>query len=99
VLDAVKRGLAVPDDQLPKFPRAPRWDRDPEFDSNVTKLKAIRDAAAERLGLDPGVICSRERLEIIARKRPKGVEELTEIPDLRRWQIELLGADFITALK
>lgn len=99
ILDAVRRGLAVPDANLPKFPRAPRWDRDPEFDDNVTHLKAVRDAAAHRLELDPGVLCSRERLETIARKRPKDVIELNEIPDLRRWQIGVLGADFIQALR
>ena len=99
VLDAVRRGQAVEDDALPKFPRAPRWDRDPEFDDNVAKLKAIRDATAEKLELDPGVLCSRERLEIIARKRPKEVEDLVDVPDLRRWQIELLGAPFVAALK
>jgi ribonuclease D len=99
ILEAVKRGQVIADDALPKFPRAPRWDRDPEFDENVTKLKAIRDTAADQLGLDPGVLCSRERLEIIARKRPKAVEELLEVPDLRRWQIDLLGANFVAALK
>jgi ribonuclease D len=99
ILAAVRRGLAVPDNALPKFPKAPRWDRDPEFDDNVTQLKAVRDAAAHHLELDPGVLCSRERLEAIARKRPKSIDELSEIPDLRRWQITVLGPDFIAALK
>jgi len=27
------------------------------------------------------------------------VEELTEIPDFRRWQIEQLGEDFVRALR
>ena len=47
VLDAVKRGLAVPDAQLPKFPRSARWDKDPDFDAKVSKLKAVRDDAAQ----------------------------------------------------
>jgi len=98
VLGAVQRGQAVPEADLPKFPRAPRWARDPEFDTNVAKLKTVRDTTAARLELDPGVICSRERLEMIARKRPRAIEELSDIPDLRRWQIGLLGRDFIGAL-
>lgn len=99
ILEAVRRGLAVPDSALPKFPRAPRWERDPDFDDNVTQLKAVRDAAAHRLELDPGVLCSRERLEIIARKKPTAIDELSDVPDLRRWQIGVLGADFIAALR
>jgi len=99
ILAAVARGVAVPDSELPRFPRAQRWERDPDFDDIVSRLKSVRDAAAVRLDLDPGVLSSRERLEAVARRRPKSVEELAEIPDLRRWQIEQLGGDFVRALR
>jgi len=99
LLDAVQRGLAVPEADLPRFPRAPRWDRDPDFDSNVAKLKSVRDAAAARLKLDPGVLCARDRMEAVARRKPKAVEELAEIPELRRWQASVLGSDFVAALR
>lgn len=99
LLDAVGRGLAVPEADLPRFPRAPRWDRDPDFDSNVAKLKAARDAAAARLKLDPGVLCARDRIEAVARRKPGAVEELAEIPELRRWQASVLGSDFVAALR
>jgi ribonuclease D len=99
LLDAVRRGLAVPDADLPRFPRAARWDRDPEFDARVTALKTARDAAAKRLILDPGVLCSRDRLEAVARRNPATLDELTEIPELRRWQTAELGQDFLTALE
>jgi ribonuclease D len=98
ILAAVQRGAAVPEAQLPRFPRAQRWERDPDFDDVVARLKTVRDAAAARLDLDPGVLCPRERLEAVARKRPSSIEELGEIPELRRWQIEQLGDDFIRAL-
>jgi len=99
LLDAVRRALAVPDAELPKFPRAARWDRDPEFDSRVSALKTARDAAAKRLELDPGVLCSRDRLEAVARKNPVSVEEVAEVPELRRWQVGELAADFVKALE
>ena len=98
ILAAVRRGVAVPDDQLPRFPRAPRWERDPDFDVRVTQLKAVRDAAAQRLGLDPGFLCSRDRLEAIARRRPGSLEELAEVTELRRWQVAELGEAFLSAL-
>ena len=97
MLAAVKRGMEVPEDQLPKFPRAPRWDRDADFDNRVNALRTAREEAAQRLGLDPGFLCAREKLETIARKRPKTLEELAEVPDLRRWQIEVLGPAFLKA--
>jgi ribonuclease D len=99
LLDAVARGRAVPESELPRFPRAPRWARDPEYENRVSRLKAVRDRAAVALDLDPGVLCPRERLEAIARKNPESVDELREIPDLRQWQIEVLGEDFVRALR
>jgi ribonuclease D len=98
VLEAVARGLAVPEAELPRFPRAPRWERDPDFDDRVSRVRAVRDEAARQLDLDPGVLCSRDRLESVARKRPTTVEELAALPDLRRWQVEVLGAELVRAL-
>lgn len=99
ILEAVQRGLAVADEHLPRFPRSPRWDREDDFDARVTKLKSVRDAAATRLNLDPGVLCSRERLEAIARKKPAKVSDLDDVPGLRRWQIAEMGDAFIEALR
>jgi ribonuclease D len=98
ILAAIKRGVDLPDAELPRFPKAPRWERDPEFDARVTALRTVRDAAATRLDLDPGVLCSRDRLEAVARRNPSTKEELAEIPELRRWQVDALGADFLEAL-
>ncbi len=99
LLAAVRRGLAVPENELPRFPRAPRWERDPDFDARVLALKAVRDEAAQRLDLDPGVLGARERLEAVARKKPATLEELAEIPELRRWQVEVMGQGFVRALE
>ena len=98
LLDAVRRALAIPDAELPKFPRAARWDRDPEFDARVSALKSARDAAAKRLELDPGVLCSRDRMEAVARRNPASVEEVAEVTELRRWQVRELGEAFVAAL-
>jgi ribonuclease D len=98
LLDAVSRALAVPETELPKFPRAARWDRDPEFDARVSALKTARDAAAKRMQLDPGVLCSRDRLEAVARRNPATVEEVAEVNELRRWQVAELAEAFVEAL-
>ena len=98
ILEAIGRGLAVPEAELPRFPKSPRWDRDPDFDHKVGALKAVRDAAATRLDLDPGVLCSRERLEAVVRLLPREVDDLTRIPEFRRWQIAEMGAGFVQAL-
>ncbi|HEU5185942.1 MAG TPA: HRDC domain-containing protein [Gemmatimonadaceae bacterium] len=99
LLEALKRGDAVREADLPKFPRAQRWDRDADFEENVTRLKRVRDEAAKRLSIDPGVLCSRDRLEAVARRKPGTLADLSELKDLRRWQIEVLGTEFLRAIK
>ena len=98
LLDTVQRALAVPESDLPRFPRAARWDRDPDFDARVSALKTARDAAAKRLTLDPGVLCSRDRMEAVARRNPETVAEVSEVTELRRWQVSELGSAFVAAL-
>ena len=97
-LQAVVRGNAVPESELPRFPKSVRWDRDPDFDDRVAKLKSVRDVVATKLDLDPGVLCSRDRMEAVARRKPRHVDELAELTELRKWQVEVLGADFVKAL-
>lgn len=98
LLAAVARGLEVPEAELPRFPKAARWDRDPEFEHKVGALKAVRDAAAQRLELDPGVLCSRDRMEAVARLLPQEPAALERIPELRKWQVAELGEGFVKAL-
>lgn len=97
LLEAVARGLAVPDAELPRFPRAPRWERDPDFDDRLARVKAVRDRVAEQLELDPGVLFSRDRLEAVSRTKPGSVEELAAIGGVRGWQVEVLGEELLRA--
>ena len=97
-LQAIVRGNEVAEADLPRFPKAARWDREADFDDRVGRLKAVRDALATDLDLDPGVLCSRDRMEAVARRRPIHVDDLQELPDLRKWQIEVLGPGFVKAL-
>ncbi len=99
MLDAVARGRAVPENDLPRFPKSPRWDRDPNFDERVSRLKRVRDTVAAHLDLDPGVLCARDRMEAVARRKPTHVSQMQEIPEMRGWQSEVLGAEFVKALR
>lgn len=99
MLDAIRRGAAVPDADLPRFPKSARWDRDPKFDVKLGALKGVRESVAKDLDLDPGVLCAGNRLEAVARKNPRTQAELLEVTELRRWQVEVLGDGFLKALK
>lgn len=98
LLAAIERGFAVPEKEVPRFPRGERRSADPKFELCVERLKAVRNTAAERLVLDPGVLCPNGTLEAVARAMPKAAGALEEIPEMRKWQVEVLGEDFLKAL-
>lgn len=99
ILGAIANGLAVGEESLPKYPKSLRWQKDPDFDRRATLLKGARDVAAKRLQLDPGVLCSRERIEAVARRNPGTMDELAEVSEIRKWQAKELGSDFLRALQ
>ena len=98
LLEAVARGLAVPEADLPRFERTRRPPPDPAFDARFERLKTARNAAAERLGLQPGVLCPNGILEGIARVEPKSVDEMSKVEGMRKWQREVLGAELLAAV-
>jgi ribonuclease D len=97
ILAAVQRGLAVPEADLPRIERPPRRPLDPAFEARVERLKAARNLLAARYELAPGVLCPNGTLEAIARTNPASVEELAEVPELRRWQVREIGGNLLAA--
>jgi ribonuclease D len=99
LLAGVDRARSMPESELPRQPEPPpRTRRDPELEERVDRLKAVRDKAADRLGLERGFIMARWQLEEIARVRPRNPEELATIESVRNWQIEALGSGLLDAL-
>lgn len=89
ILDAVRRGIDVPDGDLPEVRTARRERPDPELEKRVARLRAARDEAARALSLDPSVVATRAVLEGMQRRIDAG-EDPAGTPDLRRWQWDLL---------
>ena len=99
VLEAVARGLAVPEAELPRFPRPPRHKPDPVYVARLDRLKARRNTIAKDLDLAPGVLCPNGTLEAIARAEPKTVAELAMLPEVRDWQAKVLGEELVAAVR
>ena len=53
------------------------------------QLRDLRDALAGRLGLEPSMVAPRALLEKLARAEIDGTSP-AELPELRRWQLQLL---------
>jgi ribonuclease D len=99
LLEAVARARALPESELPRLERSARPPKDPDFDGRVEGLKAVRNRVAAELKIDPGVLCGRTTLEAVARAAPKDRAGLAQVSELRRWQIDVLGAAMLEALR
>jgi ribonuclease D len=99
ILAAIKRGLDLPDRDLPRVERGPRRVYDAAFDARLERLKAARNRLATELDLQPGVLCPNGTLEAIAKANPDSVEELGLLPELRRWQLREIGGELVAALR
>jgi ribonuclease D len=86
--------------KAPARQRTPRPPNPPqEVRRRIKKLTAARDAVAVELGLQPGLICPRLRVEAVAacpRKAPTSAD-LAEC-GLDGWRLEILGEPFAEAL-
>jgi ribonuclease D len=98
ILAAIARALGLPDDELPRFERGKRFEVDREFEARVERLKQVRNRLAEALPLAPGVLCPNGTLEAIARAEPRDAAGLLQIPEVRRWQVEVLGEELLGVL-
>jgi ribonuclease D len=98
ILAAVQRGLEVPDRDLPRVERGPRRAYDAAFDARLERLKAARNRLATELELQPGVLCPNGTLEAIAKANPESLEALGQLPELRRWQLRVIGEQLLAAL-
>jgi ribonuclease D len=98
ILAAVQRGLAVPEADLPRVERPPRRPADLAYEARLERLKAARNLLAAQYELAPGVLCPNGTLEAVARINPASIEELAEVPELRRWQLREIGRGLLAAL-
>ena len=99
ILAAIRRGLAVPENELPRLVRPPRRPQDSAYQARVERLKAVRNRLAIRYDLAPGVLCSNGTLEAIARVNPTTLKEMGEIRELRGWQFKEIGNELLAALR
>lgn len=97
LLQAVARGVRAPAESIPVFERTRRPPPDLAFETRLEKLKAARNAIAERLPLPPGVLCANGILEAIARLEPSNTAQLASVEGMRNWQREVLGEELVRA--
>ena len=99
LLEAVQRGLAVPEAELPRIERPLRRPPDAAYELRLERLKAARNTMAMDYDIAPGVLCPNGTLEAVARANPSTLDQLAQIPELRRWQLAAFGSALLAGLR
>lgn len=98
VLAAVRHGLSIPENRLPRYPSSPRPPYNPDKQLRLKRLKRWRRRCADRLQLPPGLICNNTLLDLLAESHPSTMRDLEKIPELRQWQRDVFGQEVLQAL-
>jgi len=98
IMSAVASGLALPEEDLPHFPRQQRDEPADGTKERIKCLKSWRQEKSRKLGLEPGVLAPNWLLEGVAEANPRTVEALDDIAGMRRWQKALYGRDLLAEL-
>ncbi len=91
----------LPDAELVGWPRPKRDGRGrppPEIEEVADRLKAVRNKAADELGLDRGTLMPNAVVVETAFAHPRSKEELGEVAGIKGWQIEAVGERLLAAL-
>jgi len=103
LLNRLERIQATPVDQLAPYPRPPRGAGrgrpDPDAEERFMRLKETRNRLAERLRLDRGALLPNAVLQSMAESPPRSIEELAQVEGLRKWQLEVAGAELWATLR
>lgn len=92
VLRVVEGGWREPPERWPRFPAPERVKRDLEAERLLRRFKEARDRRAAELGLDPGFLLPNASLKELARRKPRGLEDIRKSGILKEWQLKEMGA-------
>lgn len=101
LLDALGRVRRMSHRDLRPYPvvRRGRGRPTPEEEAVLDRITAVRNKVAGELGLDRGRVMANQLLREVVAVRPATLTELEAMPEVRRWQVEILGRKLLGALR
>ena len=98
ILAAVSAALALPEENLPRFPRLRRDEPTDGAKERLKRLKRWREQHSSLQGLEPGVVAPNWLLEAVADAHPDSAAGLDGIAGMREWQKGLYGQELLHEL-
>ena len=98
-LETIRRAMEGPPAEPTHRPDTPRPRTSPIVGARLGRLRAWRNDAAARFGLEPGLFLPQRLLVPVAIEGPRDLDELAAIEGIRRWRIQAFGAEMLSAMR
>ena len=99
MLAAIQGAVNLPAEELPVYPRKKLPRISLAVAGRVKALRTWRDKQAQKLAIDPALICNKALMSTIAVQRPLNLSELAAIKEMKNWQKKEFGRDIVRVLK
>jgi ribonuclease D len=98
ILEAVARGLALAEAELPLYRPAPRPHLPAAVRRRADALRVWRAKASKEIGLEPGVLFPQRLIDRLAAAPPADLAALRRVEGVHGWRVGLLGPAVLQAL-
>jgi ribonuclease D len=98
LLPVIREALSIPFDKLPSYPHKKPPLLDPNVPNRMKALKSWRDSYAKKLNIDSSIITPKNIMTTLAVKKPKNLDELEQIDELKNWRKKEFGKKIIEVL-
>ncbi|MCG8533087.1 MAG: HRDC domain-containing protein, partial [Desulfovibrionales bacterium] len=88
----------LPHAELPSYPKSSMPRKTPAVQKRIKQLKKMREKKSESLGMEQGFLINNALITHISLENPDSLSALREMPNMRQWQMEVLGEDILNAL-
>jgi ribonuclease D len=95
----IQKALALPQSKMPRYPHQKPPRMSPAGVARITALKKWRNRKARQLNMDPSLLGSKALISAIATARPRHIEDLKTLHDMRTWQREEFGTEILRVIK
>lgn len=97
-LDAIRQGIEDPPPQAPERHQPPRPRVSSAIGARLGRLRAWRNDAAARFGLESGLFLPQRLLVPVAIEGPRDLDGLAAVDGIRRWRVNAFGAELLAVM-
>ena len=98
ILRAIGDGLALADDELPRYPKNNSSPPSKAVTRRINALKKWREKTAAQLEMDPAMLINNAAITQVAKLNPGSTGDLKDVDLLKTWQIDAFGDQWIKTL-